>query len=65
MTPEQLNLMRVAARNLLHHEEVGRKCDPHALPWARWVIRQDWPECGMEPPYKIAPARDDHTERHP
>lgn len=52
MTPEQLDLMRAAARTLLDHHRVGRKCDPVALEWARWVVRLDWPKCGMNPPDK-------------
>lgn len=39
MTPEQITLMRQAARNLLDHHNAGRKCDPHAVQWARNVLR--------------------------
>lgn len=41
MTPEQRELMRQAARNLLAHHEAGRKCDPQALKWAHNVLRKD------------------------
>jgi hypothetical protein len=39
MTPAQVELMRQAARNLLAHHEAGRKCDPHAVQWARDILR--------------------------
>jgi hypothetical protein len=38
MTPTQFNLMLQAARTLLAHHESGRKCDPHALRWARDLL---------------------------
>jgi hypothetical protein len=38
MTSEQVNLMLQAARTLLAHHESGRKCDPHAVQWARDLL---------------------------
>lgn len=39
MTPEQVNLMVQAAKNLLAHQAAGRKCDPHALRWAAHIVK--------------------------
>lgn len=41
MTPQQITLMRQAARNLLEHFRAGKRCDPHAVQWAKNVLR--WP----------------------
>lgn len=41
MTPEQIELMRQAARTLLAYHQSGRKCDPHAVAWAKNILR--WP----------------------
>jgi hypothetical protein len=41
MTPDQIQLMRQAARTLLEHHKAGRKRDHHALKWAKNILR--WP----------------------
>ena len=41
MTPDQIQLMRQAARTLLEHHKSGRKCDPNAVEWAKNILR--WP----------------------
>ena len=37
MTPEQVELMRTAARTIVSNHEAGRSVDPHSLVWARAV----------------------------
>ena len=39
MTPEQQRLMVKAARNLITERKNGRKVDPHALKWAKTIVR--------------------------
>lgn len=41
MTPEQIRLMRQAARNLLDAHNSGKRCDIHAVKWAKNILR--WP----------------------
>lgn len=41
MTPEQFDLMKQAARNLLAHRDAGRKCDPHGIAWAVRLLKQN------------------------
>jgi hypothetical protein len=41
MTPEQFELTKQAARNLLAHRDAGRKCDPEALRWAERLLKQN------------------------
>lgn len=36
-------LVYLAAKNLLAHHAAGRKCDPHGLEWARWIVRHNGP----------------------
>lgn len=48
MTPDQVSRMKQAARTLLAHHEAGRKCDPHAVDWAKFVTRKDWPQCAQQ-----------------
>ena len=39
MTHEQQRLMLTAARNLINERKSGRKVDPHALKWAKTIVR--------------------------
>ena len=41
MKPEQIELMKTAARTLIAHHDAGRKCDPEGLKWARAVLRNN------------------------
>ncbi len=41
MTPEQIELMKTAARTLLAHRDAGRKCDPEAVRWAEQLLAQN------------------------
>ena len=41
MTEKQVELMCIAARNLLAHRDCGRKCDPEAVRWAETVLRNN------------------------
>lgn len=41
MTPDQIRLMRQAARDLILYRAAGGKTDPHALKWAKNILR--WP----------------------
>ena len=41
MTEQQIELMCIAARNLLAHRDCGRKCDPEAVRWAETVLRNN------------------------
>jgi hypothetical protein len=41
MTPDQVELMKTAARTLLAHRDAGRKCDPHAVKWAEQLLTQN------------------------
>ena len=43
MTPDQRELLLQAARNLLEHAATGRRCDPHALAWARQLLADSPP----------------------
>lgn len=41
--PTTKELIYRAAKTLLAHHEAGRKCDPHGLEWARWIVRHNGP----------------------
>ena len=41
MNPEQIELMKDAARLLLAHRDAGRSCDPHVIEWAETVLRNN------------------------
>ena len=40
MTPEQVELMKTAARTLIAHHEAGRIVDQFALEWARALVQR-------------------------
>jgi Holliday junction resolvase RusA-like endonuclease len=46
MTPDQVKLMRAAARTIVANHEAGRGVDPHSLAWAQSLLRQ--PGSGIE-----------------
>jgi hypothetical protein len=41
MTPDQVELMRAAARTLIAHHEAGRIVDPYSLEWAWWTLHRE------------------------
>jgi len=41
VNPEQIELMKDAARLLLAHRDAGRTCDPYALKWAETLLRNN------------------------
>lgn len=41
VTPDQFELIRQAARNLLAHRDAGRKCDREAVRWAEQLLKQN------------------------
>jgi hypothetical protein len=41
MNPEQFELMKQAARNLLAHRDAGRVCDPESVKWAERLLLQN------------------------
>ena len=49
MTPEQVELMKRAAQNLLDHHKAGRNCDPLGLEWARHILRANPRPLRVEP----------------
>lgn len=51
MTPEQIELMKQAARNLLAHRDAGRKCDREAIAWAEQLLKAN--------PKPLRPVKDD------
>lgn len=41
--PTTKELIYLAAKNLLAHHAVGRRCDPQGLEWARWIVKHNAP----------------------
>jgi hypothetical protein len=58
VTPDQVNLMRQAAKNLLAHRDAGRKCDPEGVRWAEQLLKQN-------PEPKVAPETEKDEEHEP